>query len=75
MNMAHRGPIGDLNDSFFMFFQAWDEPGTTSQIQYGLHSRRETGGDAAISYNHTVNNASSYGWMVPFTITAMEIAA
>jgi hypothetical protein len=73
MNMAHRGPVSDLNDSFFMYFQAWDEPATTSQVQYGLHGRRETGGAGAISYNHTVNNEGSYGWMVPFVITATEI--
>jgi hypothetical protein len=73
MNMSHRGPVGDTNDAFFMYFQAWDEPATTSQVQYGLHGRRETGGVGQIYYNHSASNTSSFGWMAPFVITATEI--
>lgn len=74
MNASIRGPVGDLNDCFFIYFQTWDEPNTTSQVQYGLHSRRETGGDGTIYFNHSAENAASFGWMCPFTITAVEIA-
>ncbi len=73
MNASIRGPVSDLNDAFFMYFQAWDEPSTTSQVQYGLHGRRETGGEGTIYYNHSSQNQASFGWMVPFVITAMEI--
>jgi hypothetical protein len=72
---ALRYAASDLNDVGFITLSAYDDPGTTSQVQYGFYWKRETGGTSTNYFNHSAGNTTSFGWMTPMVITATEIAA
>ena len=63
----------DANDQTPIYWECFDDPGSTAQQTYGFTYRRESGGSGSIYFGYSVNNNSIYAFHTNVMIIAREV--